>query len=293
MSEPVDIEAPEIGVSRGPTAVRSRSAQPAESAETTASSSAVVTGILRGLLRIRSAGHAAQVLQEAVRELGGSVAPAAEAGPDALPIDLSLGEGPPVLATAEPMSVARMQLERILPRLVEDARHAVDLLRYAERLEVDANRDQLTGLANRRVLKRLLPRVESGVVIMMDLDHFKAVNDTFGHAAGDAVLADFGQLLTNQVRVGDTICRVGGEEFVIVAERSDEPTALKLIERLRSIWAESTSRPITFSAGVAAVGDAGSAAALVAADGALYRAKRNGRNRTEVAPPLTEPDDAR
>jgi PleD family two-component response regulator len=95
-----------------------------------------------------------------VRQLGGQLVLASENDTDALPIDVSLGEGPPMMATAEPLSVARMQLERTLPRLVEDARQAIGLLRQAESLTEQTNDDPLTGLANPRVLERVLPRID-------------------------------------------------------------------------------------------------------------------------------------
>lgn len=243
----------------------------------------VVIATLRALLRIRSARGAAELLQRAVRDFGGAVSPVADAGPDALPIDLSLGEGAPILAVAAPFSLARIEIERALPRLVEDARQAVDLLRHNQRLEADSNRDPLTGLANRRVLDRVLPRVEGGVVIMADLDHFKRINDLNGHAAGDAVLAAFGRLLTSEVRASDTTCRSGGEEFVIVSPYTSVPDAVVLVDRMRACWADFAPQPVTFSAGVAPVGPSGGTAALLAADRALYRAKGLGRNRTEVA----------
>jgi diguanylate cyclase (GGDEF)-like protein len=241
-----------------------------------------VVNLLRGLLRIGSARTAAELLHSAVRRLGATLVPASEAHPDALPVDVSLGEGPPLLAVAEPLSVTRMRLERILPRLVEDARHAIDLLRQTERLEEETQHDRLTGLANRRVLDRVLPRAGSGVVIMIDLDHFKRVNDTGGHAAGDAVLEGFGRLLVREVRATDTCCRVGGEEFVIVAADAEVSDALQLIGRIRAAWAKAAPQPVTFSAGVAAVSSPGGTSALLAADRALYRAKALGRDRTEV-----------
>jgi len=117
-----------------------------------------VASALRALLRIRSAKAAADLLQLTAEKLGATVVPAADADEDALPIDLSLGEGPPLLAVVEPLSPARMELEHILPRLVEDARHAVDLLRQTERLDDESNHDKLTGLGNRRVLERVLAR---------------------------------------------------------------------------------------------------------------------------------------
>ena len=107
----------------------------------------VVADMLRGLLRTRTSAEVVVLLHRTIQALGGTLAPPSIADGDlidlddhALPIDVSLGEGPPLVATAEPVSLARMQLERLLPRLVEDARQAVDLLRQAERLEREASR---------------------------------------------------------------------------------------------------------------------------------------------------------
>jgi PAS domain S-box-containing protein len=94
-----------------------------------------VAGMLRALLRIRSAAGAAELLQRTVKQLGGTVVAADDAGPDALPIDVSLGVGAPLLVEVARCTVERTQLERVLPRLTEDARQAVDLLRRRERLE--------------------------------------------------------------------------------------------------------------------------------------------------------------
>ncbi len=254
-----------------------------------ATSDRVVIDTIRALLRIRSAHGAAELLQRAVRDFGGSVVLATDADPDALPIDLSIGEGPALLAVAEPFSVARMQLERHLPALVEDARRAVDLLRHTERLEAHSSYDPLTGLANRRVLDRVLARVVGGVVIMVDLDHFKLINDTGGHAAGDAVLVAFGRLLSGEVRASDTCCRVGGEEFAIVAGDMDVTGAMALLERMRAAWPDLAPQPVTFSAGVAEATASGGRIAMLAADRALYRAKERGRDRTEVAVDPGEP----
>jgi diguanylate cyclase (GGDEF)-like protein/PAS domain S-box-containing protein len=249
-----------------------------------------VANLLRGLLRVRSAHGAADLLHETIRRMGGTLVSASDAGDDALPIDVSLGEAPPILVEVERFTVARMQLERLLPRLLEDARQAVDLLRQTERLQEETTHDGLTGLANRRVLDRVIPRANSGVVVMIDLDHFKEVNDHGGHAAGDAVLSSFGLTLARQVRAVDTSCRVGGDEFAIIVADADVRGALKLIERIRAAWAEASPQPVTFSAGVATVCGRGGTSALLGADGALYRAKALGRNRTEVEPEPTDAD---
>jgi diguanylate cyclase (GGDEF)-like protein len=166
----------------------------------------------------------------------------------------------------------------------------VHLLRRTERLQDESFRDGLTGLGNRRVLDRVLPRTSTGSIVMLDLDHFKQVNDDDGHAAGDAVLRSFGQMLGAQVRAQDTICRVGGEEFALVLSDLDVAAAVALVDRIRASWSAQSPQPVTFSAGVAPVTHEGGAGAIVAADRALYRAKELGRDRTETAPcePPTE-----
>ena len=244
-----------------------------------------IARMLRRLLRIRSAAAAAALLQRLVRELGGSLVLATDAGEDALPVDVSLGEGPPVLPRAALLSPTRAQLDRVVPRLTEDARQAVDLLRRQERLRTQSDIDVLTGLANRRVLERVLPRTQRGVVVMIDLDHFKRLNDRRGHAAGDEVLAAFGSVLSRSVRAGDVCCRIGGEEFVVIAAEPGLAAAEGLIQRMRKTWEASASHDVTFSAGAAVVDEAGAGAALLAADRALYRAKALGRDRTELAEP--------
>lgn len=251
-----------------------------------------VAGLLRGLLRVASAPAAVELLQDTILRLGGRMVPAATARDDALPIDVALGEGSPVLVEVEPFSVTRMQLERLLPRLVEDARHAVDLLRRTERLQDETLRDGLTGLGNRRILDRVLPRATTGSVVLLDLDHFKLVNDEHGHAAGDEILRAFGSALGAQVRAQDTTCRIGGEEFAIVLADVDVAAAVALVERLRDAWSADSPRSVTFSAGVAAITPDGATAALLAADRAMYRAKDQGRNRTVAAPATFIQDDA-
>jgi diguanylate cyclase (GGDEF)-like protein/PAS domain S-box-containing protein len=253
-----------------------------------AGESDVVADLLRGLLRVRSAPAAVDLLHRTIRSMGGTPVPATEADEQALPVDVSLGEGPPVLVEVEQFTIARMQLERLLPRLVEDARQAVDLLRQTERLVEETARDELTGLANRRVLDRVLPRTRSGSVVMIDLDHFKDVNDRHGHAAGDAVLVSFGKVLRAQARAQDTSCRIGGEEFALVLTDAGVSGAVKLVDRIRKAWSSAAPQAVTFSAGIAAVDTHGGMAALVAADQALYEAKALGRDRTELAGTLVD-----
>ncbi len=248
-----------------------------------------VANLLRGLLRVNAAPAAAALLQKTVRQMGGTIVAAADAGDDALPVDVSLGEGPSMVVEVERFTVARMQLERLLPRLVEDARQAVDLLRRTERLKDDTTRDPLTGLRNRRALDLVLPARRSGSVVMVDLDQFKGVNDGYGHGAGDEILGSFGRVLDAQVRADDAMFRIGGDEFVILLADVDAPSAVALVERLRTSWSTTAPLPVTFSAGVAPITPDGGTAALLAADRALYRAKDLGRDRTVEAPPADVP----
>ncbi len=163
-----------------------------------------------------------------------------------------------------------------------------------------ASTDYLTGLPNRRhFLVRLeeelarMQRLEGqrAAVLMLDLDHFKRVNDRFGHATGDKLLRHFGVLIRGQLRKIDTTGRLGGEEFAIILPGADPTSAEVFAERLRLKVAETPLVlgdqviPLAVSIGVAALhtNDVNVDAALARADRALYRAKENGRNRVEVA----------
>lgn len=164
--------------------------------------------------------------------------------------------------------------------------------------EQRAIRDPLTGLWNRREFERALAeyssagsRPEPATLIYVDLDHFKQLNDTLGHAAGDAALKHVAYLLEAAVRDGDVVARIGGEEFAVWLPRTALAPGLEVAERIRESIAGSTwmwrSSPyiVTTSCGVAAypepIGDLMNLRA--AADAALYRAKQAGRNRVERA----------
>jgi diguanylate cyclase (GGDEF)-like protein len=160
-------------------------------------------------------------------------------------------------------------------------------------LEVLSVTDRLTGLFNRRKLDEVLEEevVRSRrhdfefSVIIMDIDHFKHVNDSHGHAVGDAVLANMAQILRQHSRDADALARFGGEEFVIVCRHASAEGCRSMAEKLRTEIAGHgfpTVGRITASFGVAACRTGDSAASLLArADAALYRAKAAGRNRTE------------
>jgi len=202
------------------------------------------------------------------------------AGSDALPVDISFGAIEPLLPSAALTSVSRMQLERHLAAFVRDAHRALELADRTSRLAEDAAVDSLTGLPNRRMLGRALGRIRpDATVIMIDLDHFKSVNDTLGHQEGDRVLRALGRILASTVRASDRVGRYGGEEFVVILS-SDDPE--QFLKRLRREWTQNRPHPITFSAGVAPAGpDPGRA--LEAADRAMYRAKQSGRDRWQFA----------
>jgi diguanylate cyclase (GGDEF)-like protein len=162
--------------------------------------------------------------------------------------------------------------------------------------------DQLTGALNRRgFLERAMPAiaqsrrsVRPSALIMFDIDHFKAVNDEFGHAAGDDVLKGLVAALSTEMRPGDLLGRLGGEEFVVFLHDSTVPLAASVAERLRSHVRSvvrhpaGTGRAVTVSGGIAAVPnglepEAAIALALTRADEALYAAKRGGRDQVALA----------
>jgi diguanylate cyclase (GGDEF)-like protein len=153
------------------------------------------------------------------------------------------------------------------------------------RLRADARTDVLTSLGNRRDLdERLAQAVPGDTVVIADLDHFKCVNDTQGHVAGDAVLERFGHAIDLHLRRRDYAARYGGEEFVLILPRTEPVQAMTMLRALRTEWAE-TGTGVTFSAGLAQITAATpSASALAAADVALYRAKQAGRDRFRIAP---------
>jgi diguanylate cyclase (GGDEF)-like protein len=240
-----------------------------------------VLGATRALLWVKAPADAAAVARDLVEVLGGRVIPAAEATGDALPVDLSFGVGQPVLPSAPRSGVARMLLERHLPTFVRDAQRALELVDQSSRLAEDAAIDSLTGLANRRMLGRALGRLgPDNTVIMIDLDHFKAVNDSLGHDQGDKVLRLLGRTLIATVRAADRAGRYGGEEFVVILDEGDDADVF--LARLRREWEKARPLPVTFSAGVAPARP-DPKKALVAADRAMYRAKQLGRNRWQRA----------
>jgi two-component system cell cycle response regulator len=189
----------------------------------------------------------------------------------------------------ELLARARTQVrrKRLQDRLRENHRRSLSL----------ALTDELTGLYNRRYvlahLNELLARGgkddEQIAVLMLDIDHFKSVNDNYGHPAGDDILRELAARLLRQVRSVDLVARLGGEEFVAVMPETNLMDATAVAERLRvavnaepfTVKASGERLPVTISIGVAATDDAdeGIDALLKRADDGLYAAKNGGRNR--------------
>jgi diguanylate cyclase (GGDEF)-like protein len=184
-------------------------------------------------------------------------------------------------------------------KLVEELRAR---RRAENRLQAMVDRDALTGLYNRRYFEHAVNREiararrerASFGVVFVDADNFKELNDNHGHAAGDAVLVSLGRHLQSCVRAEDTVCRYGGEEFVVLLVRAGLEGIVIAAERMRmgvtGLNVPGFSEPLsppTLSIGTAVWPEHGrdGEALIRAADAALYRAKRAGRNRVEVAAP--------
>jgi diguanylate cyclase (GGDEF)-like protein len=174
------------------------------------------------------------------------------------------------------------------------ARPLLRAFRWTEEQASEARVDSLTGLANRRALEEVLAAEISRAhrfthqlaVVLLDLDRFKEINDSFGHAAGDVMLRAVSRLLISLARQGDTVARWGGEEFVVVLPETDLAGAQRFAERLRRAIEAQTVGDMQTSAscGVATMLPEDNVEELLrAADQALYQAKTNGRNRTELA----------
>jgi diguanylate cyclase (GGDEF)-like protein len=188
--------------------------------------------------------------------------------------------------------LARVSAALRLKRLEDELRLAT------ARADALARTDSLTGLANRRELDRVLstltardaPHAAGGLpgcaAILVDVDHFKAINDAHGHLAGDAVLREIGRRLRARLAgEGEAIGRWGGEEFLVVLPQADMTAALRSAERLRSAIASAPVHApgagplhVTVSCGVALSGGGSTDALLREADAALYAAKDAGRN---------------
>jgi diguanylate cyclase (GGDEF)-like protein len=223
----------------------------------------------------------------------------------------------PLMAQGEALGIVTLELLRAteqqnpMPRPSEEAERrlatvlaeqvglALGNLKLRETLRNQSIRDPLTGLFNRRYMEESLEREfsragrnkTSVAIIMIDIDHFKKFNDTFGHQAGDALLRALGDFLNRSTRGQDIACRYGGEEFALVLSDSTLNGALRRAESLRQEvknlsvqYAGQLLGTISISMGVALCPDHGSSISdvLRAADQALYCAKREGRDRVSV-----------
>ncbi len=170
-----------------------------------------------------------------------------------------------------------------------------EMKRSREQFEQLASTDPLTGLANKRTLKQRLDllvaegaRGRRFAVIMVDIDHFKHINDGFGHQCGDEVLMRVAKALSGRVRSTDLVARYGGEEFCILLTDVDAEAAIHVADELRKvITAGDFPTQVTASFGVCAFSPRASSteALMLGADRALYRAKNEGRNRVSIEPP--------
>lgn len=193
---------------------------------------------------------------------------------------------------------ASLRTKALQDELKERNRQLEDLL---HKLEIMAITDHLTEIYNRRHFEEILKREFTRATrynlhlscLMADIDHFKRINDTYGHAAGDAVLKEVARLIHSSLREVDVIGRWGGEEFIALLTQAKKADAKKVAERILQSVSDHRfqglpeNEKITISIGVASVpedGDIDNWEKLIkAADEALYRAKRNGRNRVELS----------
>jgi diguanylate cyclase (GGDEF)-like protein len=183
--------------------------------------------------------------------------------------------------------------------LGEAVKLSLSNLKLREKLREQATRDLLTGTFNRRYLDETLPRELSRAqrqraplcIAMLDIDHFKKYNDTFGHGPGDSLLRELGRMLREHLREGDIVCRYGGDEFVLVLPDSSAADTLRRVEEVRVLVGQLRVQDskqllgtITFSAGIAQASEreANAGELLRAADQALYAAQQSGRDRIVV-----------
>ncbi len=190
--------------------------------------------------------------------------------------------------------------KRLSSRLAEHLSLALANLKLREELKLKSIQDSLTGLFNRRHMEEIMQRQFYRMrryntpfsIIMLDIDHFKAFNDSYGHELGDIVLQQMAQYLTQNTRGEDVACRYGGEEFVLILINASMEDAIQKAEKVRAGIEEQVEIPylsktlhVTASLGVASSPQHGRniGEIIKSADKALYRAKENGRNRVEPA----------
>lgn len=205
---------------------------------------------------------------------------------------------PDLMYVPDPLRSVLATLYGVLPMIVATLLLTLVNSRLRHQLRTRAITDELTGTMTRRALRELAPALieqqqqlqHEVAVLMLDLDRFKSINDTYGHQTGDAVLRVAAGVLQDHMRVDTLLARYGGEEFVAVVPVGGLPIARRVAERLRQAvesadWSSQlrVREGVTVSVGVAIVGPAESFdAALSRADEALYRAKRDGRNQCQI-----------
>ena len=199
------------------------------------------------------------------------------------------------LRSAQDIVVAIILLTILIEALFIFRPMVSKIARFAERLQKDANSDHLTGLFNRRAFAILAKKAVADSVrykdpltlLTFDIDHFKAINDTYGHDFGDKALQHISSIIKDSVRESDTVARFGGEEFVVLLPRTSEANARVLAEKVRHnienlpLTLDKTLIKMTVSCGFSqfSLSEANVVATLKRADDGLYQAKNQGRNR--------------
>lgn len=212
-----------------------------------------------------------------------------------------LGLAAPLLAILASTMIWHQYARNVILRRQLSRTNSILMERHKE-MEYQAEHDALTGLYNRgefmRIAERELEKASKMAahtcVIMLDVDHFKKINDNYGHPTGDEVLQRLSTILKSNVRTNDVVARMGGEEFIILLSNTPPQGAVALAEKLRKalysnpLMIDDMAIPLSASFGVSGYAEKqqGSIEALyAAADKALYVAKHGGRNRVEYAPP--------
>jgi diguanylate cyclase (GGDEF)-like protein len=186
------------------------------------------------------------------------------------------------------LTYAAVHIQSLIERKTNDARHMKELIQQSNQHYRMALTDGLTGLYNYRAYKEKIETIPQYVIMILDIDHFKRLNDNHGHAVGDKVLIKLGNLIKLSVRHGDFAFRYGGEEFVVILPGATMQLGYTIAERLRQRVAQNeflvaaTRIPVTISVGIAVKQPSmTSASAFENADEALYSAKQQGRNNVQ------------